>query len=715
MALEAYGSSGSPQWAVESSVPAFGFSKKALPPEDDKESVDSRAALIPERSEVGSASYYPTSEEEVEPASIPGDITASFTKKARAPTPSELADPPDPPPKESLGSFGGGAGIPNDVRRLEKYYARALECFEQLVVFGVRMDLVDLVVLNEGPGEIDTNRFRLHTEPKSPGTGLRYVRILERLIHKYHEWCDNPDTGRDRPEDRPSVVGKDFVMIFIEDLISTEAGYRTPQAVLYALEFFSIVFGFGPINHEWSRCKKLADNYAGKRPPRTGAEFFLPEFLLYLEKGVLDSSRDLGERSVMGRLRLCSQASVRHNDLLNTPLAEVEWCRTRGTTSVRGLRSKSLKGKTGPRPWVASLMGISPETDSWLRTLMDLMLVTHGDSWRKHKFFGVRVVDGKYFVMEPPTIQQDAALIKKILKDDLEAGKSVPLSPEEIGRFRWHGCKATLTSYMQHYGIKSRTIRHAGDWSKKGEAMPDLYLRESQLLVLKGQEECLLRIRAGESLGMLEGKKIDGQGLPPGYHPPEQAEDPEGGYKPSPAEAAEAMVVPEFQRGDLHEAFRDSVNEEDLVQEVLELDLTKEKETQMDGEVDLDDATESEEDSDQSVEDDPGMLTIFLVNQSGRGKIHKAGRELARPFCGVGSGGFATLMADEALDGGSSLCVRCFGPLGEEDSCQMMCSYVGVNSNGDSTRCGRRCTLSCEKVSGVDARVHRCGMHFQQD
>lgn len=144
-------------------------------------------------------------------------------------------------------------------------------------------------------------------------------------------------------------------------------------------------------------------------------------------------------------------------------------------------------------------MGMKPSNDEWLITLMELMLTAHGESWKQHKFFGVRTVDQKYVVVEPPSIQHDAAVMKKILRDDLSQGRPVPLSSEEIEKFRWHGCKATLTTYMQHYHIPSRAIRHAGNWSKKGESMPDLYLRESQLLVLKGQEECLLRIRKGEN------------------------------------------------------------------------------------------------------------------------------------------------------------------------------------------------------------------------
>ena len=718
LAFEAYGSAGSPGWARGSSVPSFAFAKRALPPQEELEVSGSNAIGMSEEAEEESFSYVPTSDDEVaDPPNIDG--TPLFSKKARQPTPSEIRDsPPPPPPREFPGGSLGGPGIPNDVRRLEKYFTRTRDCFEQLVVLGVKMELVDLVVTDEGAGEIDSNRFRLHTEPKSPGTGLRYVRILERLINRYQELCENPGGEEDLAGGKTCVVGRDFVMRFIEELISSEAGFRTPQAVLYAMEFFSIVFGFEPITKEWARCKKLADNYASKRPPRTGADFFHPDFLFYLEQGVKDTSRDYGARAVMGRLRLCAQASVRHNDLLNTPLSEVEWCRTRGTTIVRGLRSKSLKGKTGPRPWVASFMGISQDHDDWLIVLMDLMLTVHGDSWRKHKFFGVKSLEGKYLVLEPPSIQHDALFIKNILKADLEAGREVPLTPEEIGRFRWHGCKATLTTYMQHFGIKSRAIRHAGDWSKKGEAMPDLYLRESQLLVLKGQEECLLRIRKGESLGTLEGKKIEGRGLPAGFEPSTAGEQPDGDNKKSPSEAEVAMVVPEFRSGDLLEAFRDGVyQDEDLLQREVEAEIPEDAVSRMAGDDEEAAESDSGQDSDKSLveDDDLSSFTIFLVGQGGKGKIHKVGREVGRPFCGSGAKDYATLIADEALDGKASLCLRCFGPVVGEDGCQTLCSHIATNSKGDAVRCGRRCVLSCERVNGLDMRVHSCMLHARQE
>eukprot|EP00435_Cladocopium_sp_Y103_P058408 s155_g20.t1 len=46
-------------------------------------------------------------------------------------------------------------------------------------------------------------------------------------------------------------------------------------------------------------------------------------------------------------------------------------------------------------------------------------------------------------------------------------------------------------------------VRLAGDWAAKEDAMPDTYLREAQLMVLKGQESCLTYLRSGGDFGFL--------------------------------------------------------------------------------------------------------------------------------------------------------------------------------------------------------------------
>ena len=171
--------------------------------------------------------------------------------------------------------------------------------------------------------------------------------------------------------------------------------------------------------------------------------------------------------------------------------------------------------------------------------------------------------------------------------------------------------------------------------------MPDLYLRESQLLVLKAQEECLLRIRKGESLGTLEGRKIEGRGLPVGFEPSTAGEHP-GDNKKSPSEGGVAMVVPEFRSGDLLEAFRNGVYlDEDLLQREVKAEIPEDAVSQMAGDDGEAAESDSGQDSDKSLEEDDDLnsFTIFLVGQGGKGKIHKVGREVGRPFLWVRSEG----------------------------------------------------------------------------
>ena len=57
--------------------------------------------------------------------------------------------------------------------------------------------------------------------------------------------------------------------------------------------------------------------------------------------------------------------------------------------------------------------------------------------------------------------------------------------------------QSTMPTYMTHFKVTTRTVRFQGAWKDPSELMPDLYLRESQILVLKAQIEVLDQIRRG--------------------------------------------------------------------------------------------------------------------------------------------------------------------------------------------------------------------------
>ena len=111
---------------------------------------------------------------------------------------------------------------------------------------------------------------------------------------------------------------------------------------------------------------------------------------------------------------------------------------------------------------------------------------------------------------EPTTLQDDVARLKVMMANDLRSEKVLPFDASFVNRLRFHGCKATMVTFMQHFGVKSKVVRHAGAWAKQQDSMPDLYLRESQLMVLSAQENCLAQIRAGRTVTSLEGIPLSG-------------------------------------------------------------------------------------------------------------------------------------------------------------------------------------------------------------
>ena len=59
--------------------------------------------------------------------------------------------------------------------------------------------------------------------------------------------------------------------------------------------------------------------------------------------------------------------------------------------------------------------------------------------------------------------------------------------------------------------VKAKVIRFQGAWAKRSDSISDTYLREAQVIVLKGQVVVLERLRSGEKIGSLEGVGLTGE------------------------------------------------------------------------------------------------------------------------------------------------------------------------------------------------------------
>ena len=234
--------------------------------------------------------------------------------------------------------------------------------------------------------------------------------------------------------------------------------------------------------------------------------------------------------------------------------------------------------------------------------------------------------------------------------------------------------------------------------------MPDLYLRESH----ECPRDRLAQIRAGRTVTSLEGIPLSGV-VPACFGSQETGES-----APSPTVAGgsslQPMAIPLLESKDLLAEFRDDVEEQEAI-------LESESKLQTD-EASVLDTLESARLEDSSSEGNPGEMDqdlweFFLVNKTGRGKIHKVASEgMDMPYCGVRSGGFQPLKADEALMGDSSLCVRCFGAMDPGATCETMCSFRRM-VGGVSRRCGRRCIFNCPAGAVADERVHTCLLHSE--
>ena len=422
-----------PRWTHGSSGATLGFAKRALPP--------LRAPGLLEVKGEEEDMVDPPGPIEVEPEVDPQQVTAglakvglfgNFTKKAVKPQ------------EEDLRTSKGPAKVPKALPRrtrpleqvkLEEYRKLCRHLFEELVIHRVEMDLVDSVAKD---GEILDDSFYAYTDPKSAGTALRYARLMSKYLQDY-----------DIKHGAQSAVGpKPFsleaIQAFVTAQMAEQVGYYTPQSFLYAVEYFSSLFGFHSPGSSHPRVRKLCRDYIAKAPERSPAPHFEVAFLHWLELAVLDDNLDLQSRVACGKLRLCSEASIRHSDLAGTAMRDVEWCRIIGGSEVLGLRAKSSYTKSGPRTWAASLLGVHPDNDAWLTKLVELLLTMHGSEWKTHSFVGCAAGDGGRWKMHPPLIDEDTLTVKRALLSDIDSGKSKPMSREAALRLRWHGCKATM-------------------------------------------------------------------------------------------------------------------------------------------------------------------------------------------------------------------------------------------------------------------------------
>eukprot|EP00435_Cladocopium_sp_Y103_P019421 s1582_g4.t1 len=513
---------------------------------------------------------------------------------------------------------------------MDRYHDDARSIYDFFKKAGVEMDLSEIV---EPQGVIDKPRFELLTQPNRASTGLGYSRMMKRFIR----WRGTREDLGARAGGPDAKLG---ILDFIEYLVQKEA--------------------------------------AGVHPKR--APGFMKATLMALEAIVLDKRVNAPQRVAAGKLRLCVQASICYNDLLNTPLGCCEWVRRPGQPGVVGLRARSKRGKTGPRLWVASLRGVSPEGDGWLEELMTLMLEAHGPRWEDHDHTGkLPAPDEVHFTASPSRLEVDVGLVKQALGNLKGEGRPIGLSPLGLGALRWHGAKATMAALMQHLHLPPRVVRFQGSWHSKEDNMADLYVRESQVIILEAQEKCLSYLRKGGDLQTLIGSPLGDGPTPQGDKDRDGliAFDERCSISPKKMDF-ESKWVPD--RARLEEMLVEEEPETPVPSDIDDPPLVVPKSAD---ELAIQDALDAA--------DFEGMVEALVQAKAavGASKLHlpkmlpdeeKIPVEPG-PRCGI-RGAFDYILAEEAIDAESSLCFRCWPtPRGTEKGtvCSSVCGHTALS------------------------------------
>ena len=329
------------------------FSKQAKPPSCESE-------------------YYESEEEE--PPVVDGEVPEEqgrFRKPALEPE--YPVAPLDVPPLEVVPKGGGNHGGSKEKEdyTMAEFVSRAMRIHAELGARGVDMEVDD--ILRTLKGEQWTEAFQSLVRPKKAATGMRYVRLMETFLG----WVQKHEEENGGTLTNP--VGKDLVWLYLYDLTKTSVGRMTPKSFLHALQFFSEALGYPTGAVRCRRTRKLVDVHSKPTKAKSQAPMFTVETMDYLEQVVTEPNLPKGYRVAAGKLRLCIQASLRWDDLAKTHFSNVEWIRRKGENKVVGLRSKFGESKTGPRPWVASYLGVTREGDDWLCCLVNLLVEAHGE------------------------------------------------------------------------------------------------------------------------------------------------------------------------------------------------------------------------------------------------------------------------------------------------------------------------------------------------
>ena len=686
----------------------FGFGKKATPPPPEFRGPTVRPSVR---------------------ADTPGLESIEF-KKAATPPPAIPATPLDDQPKRSRSRHrerrrrrreDPSTMAGREAEQLRQYDEGCEGVYNWMRRLGYHMELTAIL---EEKGPLDRERFKKLTKPHRAATGLNYVRLMTKLL----EWrFRRPDLD----SREGSLDGRMGILEYVEHLIEKQVGFMTPRSLMYAIDFFGTLFGFDAKGSFWSRAKTLAAGYAqSKTTPPSRAPAFGRSTMKALESAVVDPYMSLPIRIACGKLRLSIQSSTRFDDILNTPISCCEWIRRPGEKGVIGLRSRALRGKCGPRQWVASLKGVDPENDHWLIELMTHLLRSHGSSWEEDDHMGKAAnSQGDGFTSSPSKLEDDVNLVKEGLKKMLQDSIDVGLTQKEIDGLRWHGAKATMTSIMQHLQLKKREVRFQGSWREKGESMPDTYLRESQTIVLGAQEKCLAYLRDGGDIFMFEGEQVR-----PGERPEASPDDKVRVEKAMACGAPKGADPRSLPRMLLDPAFKENCEIDDSSLEAERKEVAEaELDTTFTEEVEDEDKEKAEEDLGLDLEmpdslseeaawdemDSEGFTAYWVQSKTAQSpvKLHlpaplvyvEGVLQEAKPKCGL-SGHYDYIKAEEAWDEATTLCRRCSAST--EGKCNGICEHMHLGKDLVVKRCTRRCCLEPGHKPSSD---HRCSFHSDLD
>eukprot|EP00971_Amphidinium_carterae_P351889 6492323-Amphidinium_carterae.1 len=254
----------------------------------------------------------------------------------------------------------------------------------------------------------DADRLYDLLKVTKPSTAKRHLLMAARL----RKFVDSIPSAEFAALTR--VLNPKLIYEWLISLKQQDCGAHTLNAALAMVKWTSVHFIITQeVTSSMPLYKLAADWRQSKHKLPNQAQAFPKHVVEWLESMVLNGEQCDVSRLLCGRYRLLIGASLRGDDLRRTTPLSLEWLEHNGER--RALLGMAPSTKTGPRQWICSTLGTSPQGDGWLEATLSLLRQAHGPNWSSDDHLGKAAASNACWASSPPVLAKDIVHLRELL------------------------------------------------------------------------------------------------------------------------------------------------------------------------------------------------------------------------------------------------------------------------------------------------------------